>query len=78
LSVARTITIADDALQDALSKGVTQARKKLVDVARELLAAAAGDLPRQVRFGTQRGPQLFTESVNAWQRALRQRKQLPQ
>ena len=74
--MARTITIdADEALQDALSKRAASERKSIADVAREILEVALGAQPRQTRFGTQRGPRLFTESVNAWQRAVRQRKQ---
>lgn len=74
--VARTITIdADEALQDALSKRAASERKSIAQVAREILAGALGEAPRQTRFAAQRGPRLFTESVNAWQRAVRQRKQ---
>lgn len=73
--MARTITItADEALQDALSKRAADQRKSIAEVAREALEAALGGRARQAPFGQQRGPRLFSESVNAWQRAVRKRK----
>lgn len=73
--VARTITIdADEALQDAPAKRAADPRKSIADVARKALDAALGGRSLKIPFGQQRGPRLFTESVSAWQRALRQRK----
>lgn len=73
--VARTITInADEALQDALAKRAAHEHRSFAEAAREVLKVGLGEPPRLARFAAKRKPQLFTESVNAWQRAVRQHK----